>query len=102
MSHAHGKVLADEEGQVLGHFEYNGTADVACTRIAVSEDDMQRTWRSKDNMAVCTCGQPPSRVYLFTNYGSGFGWWSRACLQCRAITGPRNRFDAEDEEEAAR
>ncbi len=82
MSHAQGEVIY--AGKTVGWYEYNGTADVCCTRIFDSIDLLSEHWR-KDVDAECKCGKKPTPVILYTNYGGGYYWLGKACLQCKAI-----------------
>lgn len=86
MSHANGEVI--HECNIVGHFEYNGTTDVACSKIYESHDEMQKHWRDGAE-AKCTCGERPTDVLLYTDYADGHYWPSTACLKCGAITGER-------------
>ena len=84
MSHAFGEVWS-LDGKLQGYYEYNGTADVACTRIFHNEDDLIHAWR-KDVFADCSCNQQSILVILYTEYGRGCYWLGKACLSCQAIT----------------
>lgn len=53
MSHSPGQVL-DERGGIIGHFEYNGTVDVARAKIFASAEACDAAWR-EDQEAPCTC-----------------------------------------------
>lgn len=84
MSHAWGEVI--HEGKVVGRYEYNGTADVAMSRIFDTNDELKQHWRTEHaDDAECTCGQPPADVILYSDYGGGFHWPAKACLKCHAI-----------------
>lgn len=85
MSHAYGEVI--KNGLIAGHFEYNGTVDVALTAIQPDVDGVKHHWRSPGNCRDCLCSHPGSDVVLWTSYGGGFWWPSTACLKCMAITG---------------
>lgn len=84
MSHAIGEVWT-VTGEGKGYFEYNGTADVACTRIFLNEKELHNNWR-KDVFANCLCNQPSTLVILYTDYGWGSYWLGKACFICNAIT----------------
>lgn len=87
MSHAPGLVLLPNGQQYL--FEYDGTADICCTRLYNTMEELNEHWR-KDNMRECTCGDklPQIEVILSTSYGGWhFLWRSEICIVCMAITG---------------
>jgi hypothetical protein len=84
MSHAVGEVWT-VTGELKGYFEYNGTADVACTKIFLTETDLWNNWR-KNVYANCTCEDKNTLVILYSDYGYGFCWLGKACLICNAIT----------------
>ncbi len=84
MSHAMGEVWS-LEGKLLGHFEYNGTCDVACTRVHLSAEGVSANWRG-DNQRGCACGGSGQTVLLYTTYGGGYYWDGRVCWNCMAIT----------------
>ena len=73
MSLATGRVLTPDGEHLLGYFEYDGTSDVALTRIASDKPDLDRTWRSEsdENEAACDCGGAPSAVLLRAHYADG-------------------------------
>lgn len=88
MSHAWGEVYK-QDGDVLhlvGHFEYNGTADVCCQRVYATREEMLDNWRG-DNWRECTCGEAPEDVLLYSDYGGGFHWQDTVCFRCMAIVG---------------
>jgi len=106
MSHASGEVFAADGSRRLGWFEYNGTVDVACSRIFDTHEELQANWR-KDAMRKCDCGQSSVEVVLYSSYGYGFYWTAKACLQCKAIVdhrepshySPGPRFPGDDSTE---
>lgn len=53
MSHSAGQVL-DVLGDIVGHFEYNGTVDVAKPQIFVTAEALNDAWRC-DQAAPCAC-----------------------------------------------
>ena len=53
MSHSAGQVL-DASGAIAGHFEYNGTVDVARSQIFWTAEARDASWR-QDQPAPCTC-----------------------------------------------
>ena len=87
MSHATGEVIQGD--RVIGYFEYDGTADNAISDIYRSRDELWANWR-KSTHPTCTCGGKPVPVVLWADYGSGYWWYSTACLKCNVITGPRS------------
>lgn len=91
MSHSAGEVYVD--GRVVGHFEYNGTCDVAKTDIHPTRDEMNARWREPCTHE-CVCGRPPVDVILYTHYGNGFHWASQACLNCGVIVGNTMPFES--------
>lgn len=89
MGHAIGQVYQD--GKLVGWSYYNGTADVLYSSIRQSLRDVcngiDEGWRN------CTCGKPPLDVILYSDYGGGFWWPAKACLECKAIIEPLMPFD---------
>ena len=84
MSHANGEVI--HNGLVVGHFEYNGTGDFAYRRIFPTHEELHRHWRTDHaDDAACSCGKEPVAVILYSDYGSGFNWDGKACLECCCI-----------------
>lgn len=80
-------------GDVVGYYIYQGTCDTACTRIHPTSDEAWDHNRTDGAYAECTCGNPPTPVVLYSQYGNGFSWDSSACLTCRAITGYRSEHE---------
>ena len=74
-------------GDVVGYFMYQGTCDVACTRIFPTSKEAWDHNRTDEAYGDCTCGKESTPVILHTDYGGGLHWSSSACLQCKAITG---------------
>jgi hypothetical protein len=70
---------------LLGYFEYNGTVDIACSRIYNTEAELELHW-SGDNVRTCNCGATGQSVVLYSHYGFGFWWPGRVCWHCMAIT----------------
>lgn len=92
MSNSPGEVWHREK--LVGHYKYNGSSDVACTRIFKTFDELWENWGSlKVSDAQCTCGQPPQDVILYSDYGGGFHWPGKACLKCETIIGPRMPYE---------
>ena len=75
MSHSPGQVL-DVIGEIVGHFEYNGTVDVAMPKIFATEDECSAAWR-QEQPAPCAC----RGVEEVTLVSGGFTWDGRACLE---------------------
>ena len=94
MSHGNGQVRRD--GEVIAHFEYNGTVDVACPELYASFEAMKARWRVRDRpWRECRCGQPPDHVELWTDYGGGIGPWpALACMTCMCIVGGEDPYEA--------
>lgn len=105
MSNAIGYVYAvstdpeAEHGPLLGHFIYFGTSDFACTAIFPTSEEAWKANRTDAAYRECTCGKESTPVILHSTYGGGFSWDSMVCLPCGAITGYRNRWEQENEEE---
>ena len=74
MSHSPGQIL-DASGENVGHFEYNGTVDVACPRIFATAEARDDAWR-KDQPPPCVC--PGVDVTLVSE---GLTWEGKACLE---------------------
>ena len=74
MSHSPGQVL-DVIGEIGGHFEYNGTVDVARSKIFATAEERDVAWR-QDQHAPCVCAGVD--VTLVTE---GFTWDGRACFE---------------------
>ena len=53
MSHSPGQVL-DVLGDIVGHFEYNGTVDVARPQIFATTAELEGAWR-QDQPPPCAC-----------------------------------------------
>jgi hypothetical protein len=83
MSHAMGEVIKD--GKTVGYYEYNGTCDFATTKIRPTVQEVWDHWRKSDIFGECTCGQPSEDVLLYTNYGYGYYWPGKACMDCMVI-----------------
>lgn len=96
MSNALGQVLT-RSGEVIGYFEYYGTADVCNQTIWPTSEEVYAHWR-KDDPNECACHQQPEEVFIYTSYGNGFCWIGKACRHCMAIISPRMPFDWDDGE----
>ena len=89
MSHDYGKVYTKENNEwvLFGHFEYNGTVDCVCTAIQLTQLDVNKYWRSPENMRYCDCKEKNwEEVKLHSDYGRGFDWFGKICRRCMAIT----------------
>lgn len=95
MSHAMGRVYRD--GKIVGYYEYNGTADVTCTRINTTEDEVNDLWRTDAAWRNCACGKPDVDVVLWADYGCGYHWPGKACLECGAITDGFSPYQDEED-----
>lgn len=94
MSHEYGKArFAD--GTIF-HFEYDGTADVVCSALRLSDVEVAEHWR-EDNTAKCTCGKPSEPVRLMTFFGSGWSWDGKACRSCMAVTDGLRPLDTDED-----
>lgn len=82
MSHASGAVKFNDD--TIKFCEYNGAADVVCSRLYDTKEEMNEHWR-KDNDANCNCGKD-ERVRIMNTYGGGMNWNGRACKKCMAVT----------------
>lgn len=92
MSHAWGEVIVN--GQSVGFYEYDGTADVPLTALRNSLEEVSEHWRG-DNFRDCTCGQPATPAQIFSDYGGGFWWHGTVCLTCRCLCRPYVLDDVE-------
>lgn len=92
MSHAQG--LAQTADGTKYYYEYNGTADICCTRLYLTTDELMTHWR-KDNEAICKCSTPEwEKVILSSDYGySDFLFYSMICQDCMAITGKTHNHE---------
>jgi hypothetical protein len=90
MSHAVGEIWSTEKGFfskqriLLGWFEYNGTSDIACTRVYNTREEMLANWRG-NNSRSCFCKAVGQSVILYTDYGNGYHWPGRVCWNCMSI-----------------
>lgn len=86
MSHAQGRIYS-HAGELLAHFEYNGTSDVSISCLHDSDDHSSWApckWRDH-KWKKCNCGKTPQTVFIWSNYGRGRYWLGEVCLDCRAI-----------------
>lgn len=94
MSHSYGRVFALSDKRLLGHFEYNGTSDCACTAIFATEEELTAAWRSDAIHRDCECADPNiCDVWLESDYGVGVEFASKACLRCMSIVMAREPSD---------
>lgn len=78
------------DGEVLGHFEFNETVDVARPQIFASSEELTDNWRGPW-AAPCKC--EGVEVELRTQFDWDTDeprtrWRSRACLEHKLICGP--------------
>ncbi len=86
MSHADGLCQLPDGTQY--YFEYNGTADMCCTRLYKEYDELHTNWR-KDNERRCACKETNYEIaILSTSYARWhFLWQTTICEKCMCITG---------------
>lgn len=84
MSHASGEIWSTD-GKLLAYFEYDGTADICCTRLHSTQEGVRLNWR-KDNKRECTCSAAGQSVTIYTDYGAGWYWSGKVCWHCMCIT----------------
>jgi hypothetical protein len=97
MSHAMGIVYSKDHKDILGYFEYNGTSDVACSKIQDIPERVSYNWRKDGALGKCDCLEGNHiPVILFTYYGDGFEWESEYCPKCMVITGQLDPFPNDD------
>ena len=90
MSHASGTVRFVADNLLL-HYEYDGTSDIALPCLSETRADMEARWRNQP-WRQCTCGlHEPVKIH--STYGGGFAWDGRACRHCLAIVGPLMPFE---------
>jgi hypothetical protein len=92
MSHSSGQVL-DVLGEIVGHFEYNGTVDVALAKIFATADDLEAAWR-QDQPASCTC-----HGVEVTLVSEGLSWDGRACFEHGFIVHGRSPIYGREEDD---
>jgi hypothetical protein len=73
MSHTPGQVF-DTRGTLVGHFEYNGTVDVARPKIFATAEELESAWRLAQSLP-CSCAgiEVSLRCGMLT-------WDARACF----------------------
>lgn len=91
MSHSPGEVLVD--GKVVAYFEYNGTADVAISKIYPNEWKRNNKWRTNgdERWLLCTCEDESCRVKCVLQT-LPLTWNSEICLFCMVITGDHSSY----------
>lgn len=88
MSHAYGKVYRLSNRSLIGHFEYNGTCDCACSAIFPTQEELTSAWRSDAIHRECACADSTIvDVWLSADYGGGVEFASKACTRCMTIVG---------------
>lgn len=93
MSRADGEVWVD--GEIVGYFLYDGTCDLAMTRMFDSADAAWQAWFDKERMMPDheNCDEA-SPAKLYEDYGGG-GWWPGTyCPVHRVVIGPLDPWDA--------
>lgn len=91
MSHVAGLVL-DARGGILGHFEYNGTVDVARAQIFASLAELEKAWR-QEQPAACAC----HGVDVTLSSGQ-LVWDARACFEHGFIVHGRSPLYSDEED----
>ena len=91
MSHASGYVVFND-GLKL-YYEYNGTADIVLPKLWETMSEMEKHWREDNPFdRECVCGND-EQVIVYTSYGGGWHFLSRACRKCKVITNAPNPFE---------
>lgn len=85
MSHSNGQLFSFG-GKELGWFEYNGTCDVCCCKVSLTQDLMHEGWRGSNVVAPCM-DSTHDHVFciLYTTYGNGFHWLGKYCPKTMTI-----------------
>lgn len=92
MSHQPGQVIFGPG--IQAYFEYDGTSDIALSRIYLTTDEMNENWR-KQVWTTCTAtDHVRTPCWLFSSYGNGFFWYGEVCMKCMCIT---KGFDPNDD-----
>ena len=94
MSRASAQVYKD--GKLVAIGIYCGTSDVLYTGLCHSAHVAFDTYRTGGMDRKCTCGKPPTKVIVYSDYGGGFWWESEACLNCMAVTGELDPLGGSD------
>jgi hypothetical protein len=94
VSHSPGQVL-DVLGDIVGHFEYNGTTDVARPKIFATVEARDAAWR-QDQPTPCAC----QGIHV-TLCCDKLVWDARACFEHGFIVHGRSPlYDEIDEDDA--
>jgi hypothetical protein len=88
--------ILDKDLNVIGFGEYNGTSDSVPPEFVIDyETEMAGKkayflggWDLPKN-----CKHATKDVTLFSNYGGGFYWPSKVCMECRCITGTLSPYE---------
>ena len=95
MSHATGKVKLENGNKY--YYEYNGTADVLCTRLYHNKDELWQpgNWRGDNHRECSDASHYKVKAEAFTDYGAK---WHKVldtevCESCMAITGKTILYD---------
>lgn len=83
MSSVKGTVTFKKDELVL-HYEYSGTSDVAIPALYNTFDELWENWRDHE-WRECNCGKQ-EEVTIHSTYGSGLEWEGEACRHCMCIT----------------
>ena len=90
MSNAHATFLFRDGSKLYG--EYAGTSDIMQTNMFDTVGEVVENWR-KQEWRDCECPQTVlTECVAHTDYGGGFWWVGRCCLQCKTFIGPRDPF----------
>lgn len=96
MSHSPGQVL-DVLGDIVGHFEYNGTVDVARPKIFATAEARDAAWRADpDGNQPTPCACQGIHVTLSCDK---LVWDARACFEHWFIVHGRSPLYDEEEDE---
>lgn len=82
----------------VGYGEYNGTSDTVPSEFVVdyeSEMQGQRPYFLGWNECICS-DKFHQGVILFSRFGGGFFWPSKACMKCKCITGVTSPYESEN------
>ena len=89
MSHSLG-IVEFKNGERF-YFEYNGTADICTQTLRNTTQEVYDNWRKNFDYKECSCGNE-EEVIIYSSYGFGSTWKSKACKNCMIIT----KTDTED------
>jgi len=82
MSHASG-IIKFKSDNKIGHYEYDGTADVVISHWYETAEERNNDWR-KGEWLSCSCGGQED-VDIYSDYGNGFCMEGKACRKCKSI-----------------